>query len=249
MKRFDGREYNELRKINIKLNPLENSKGSAIFSFGDTVALAAVYGPKPSKMSIDYDKAFLRVRYNMLTFSVPERKKPAPGRREIELSRVIKRALEPALFLEELPGSIIDVYIEILNADAGTRTASINATSLALALAGIPMKDLVVAVAVGKVGERIVVDLNKFEEDYDSEKLKNDPEKSKYINYYGEGRATDIPVAIIPSEKKFTSIQLDGEIKTSELREALKLALDKSTEIKNIMKREILNYFKITNLQ
>ncbi|MGB9674974.1 MAG: hypothetical protein ACPLX8_02450, partial [Nanopusillaceae archaeon] len=115
--------------------------------------------------------------------------------------------------------------------------------------AGIPMKDLVVAVAVGKVGEKIVVDLNKFEEDYDSEKLKNDPEKSKYVNYYGEGRATDIPVAIIPSEKKFTSIQLDGEIKTSELREALKLALDKSIEIKNIMKREILNYFKITNLQ
>jgi exosome complex component RRP41 len=246
IKRFDGREYNELRKINIKLNVVENAKGSAIFSFGDTVALAAVYGPKPSKMSIDYDKAFLRVRYNMLTFSVPERKKPTPGRREIELSEVIKRALEPALFLDELPGSIIDIYIEILNADAGTRTASINAASLALALSGIPMKDLVVALAVGKVGERIVVDLNKDEEDYDSEKLKNDEEKKKYINYYGEGRATDIPVAIIPNEGKFTSIQLDGEIAKDELKEALNLALEKSLEIKEIMKKSLLNNFSIT---
>ncbi|BFI73282.1 exosome complex component Rrp41 [Nanoarchaeota archaeon] len=246
--RFDGREYNQIRKIDIKLNVIENAKGSAIFSFGDTVALAAVYGPKPSKMSIDYDKAFLRVRYNMLTFSVPERKKPVPGRREIELSEVIKRALEPALFLEELPGSIIDIYVEILNADAGTRTASINASSLALALAGIPMKDLVTAVAVGKIGQRIVVDLNKNEEDYDSEKLKNDPEKKKYIEYYGEGRATDIPVAVIPSEKRFTSIQLDGEISKNELREALTLGLEKCIEIRNIMKKHLLEYFSINKL-
>ncbi|MGC9132813.1 MAG: exosome complex exonuclease Rrp41 [Nanopusillaceae archaeon] len=248
-KRFDGREYNEIRKMNIKLNVVENAKGSAIFSFGDTVALAAVYGPKPSKMSVDYDKAFLRVRYNMLTFSVPERKKPTPGRREIELSEVIKRALEPALFLDELPGSIIDIYVEILNANAGTRTASINAASLALALAGVPMKDLVTAVAVGKIGEKIVIDLNKDEEDYDSEKLKNDKEKKKYISYYGEGRATDIPVAIIPDEKKITSIQLDGEITKDELKDALNLALEKSLEIKEIMKKSLLNNFSITKLK
>jgi exosome complex component RRP41 len=247
VKRFDGREYNEVRKINIKLNVVDNAKGSAIFSFGDTVALAAVYGPKPSKMSLDYDKAFLRVRYNMLTFSTPERKKPTPGRREIELSEAIKRALEPALLLEEIPGSIIDVYIEILNADAGTRTASINAASLALSLAGIPMRDLVVGLAVGKIGEKIVADLNKEEEDYDSEKLKKDPEKSKYIEYYGEGRATDIPVAIIPSEKKITLIQLDGEISNKELNDALNLALEKALEIKDLMKNSILKHLSSDN--
>jgi hypothetical protein len=75
--------------------------------------------------------------------------------------------------------------------------------------------------------EKIVVDLNKEEEDYDSEKLRKDPEKSKYIEYYGEGRATDIPVAIIPSEvKNFTLIQLDGEISNKELNDALNLALE-----------------------
>jgi len=104
------------------------------------------------------------------------------------------------------------------------------------------MKDLVIGLAVGKVGEKIVVDLNKEEEDYDSEKLRKDPEKSKYIEYYGEGRATDIPVAIIPSEKKFTLIQLDGEISNKELNDALNLALEKSLEIKNLMKSNILKH-------
>ncbi|MEM5873090.1 MAG: exosome complex exonuclease Rrp41 [Candidatus Aenigmatarchaeota archaeon] len=243
MPRFDGREYNEIRKISIELNVVPNADGSAIFKFGNTWALAIVNGPKPGKMSAGYEEGLLRVRYDMLTFSVPDRKKPGQGRREIELSEIIKRALKPAIFLDELHGSIIDVYIQILNANAGTRTAGINAASLALALAGIPMKDLVVAVAVGKVGEKVVIDLNKDEEDYDSEKLKNDPEKNKYIEYYGEGKATDIPVAILPIEKKFTMIQLDGEISDRDLKKALNLALEKSIEIREIMKKEIMKIY------
>lgn len=242
MPRFDGREWNELRKITAKVGVIENANGSAIFGFGDTLALAAVH-IRPGKMALGYDKGLLRVRYNMLTFSVPERKKPGVGRREIELSQVIKRAVEPAVFLEEYPGTIIDVYVEILNADAGTRTAGINAVSLALADAGIHMRDLVIGVAVGKVGEKIVIDLNKEEEDYDSEKLKNDPEKSKFIEYYGEGKATDIPVAILPIERKFTLVQMDGEVSTKDLRKALSLALEKSDEIRDNLKKAILSKY------
>lgn len=242
MPRFDGREWNEIRKIIAKVGIVDNANGSAIFGFGDTLAFASVY-IRSGKMSLGYEQGLLRVRYNMLTFSVPERRKPGLGRREIELSQVIKRALEPSILLEEFPGTIIDIYVEILNADAGTRTAGINAASLALADAGIPMKDLVVGVAVGKIGEKIVIDLNKEEEDYNSEKLKNDPEKSKYIEYYGEGKATDIPVAIIPIEKKFTLIQMDGEISQKDLRKALSLALEKSDEIRDIMKKAVLEKF------
>jgi len=247
VKRFDGREWDEIRKMEAKVGIIPNANGSAMFKFGDTYAIAAVYGPKLAKVPTKYDKAILRVRYNMLTFSVPERKKPAPSRREIELSEVIKRALEPAIFLEEFPGTIIDVYVDIINADAGTRTAGINAASLALADAGIPMKDLVVAVAVGKVGERIVIDLTKEEEDYDSEKLKG-TEKEKYIEYYGEGKATDIPVAIIPLTKEFTLIQLDGEIDKEDLEKALKLAQEKSIEIRNVLEKAIKEKYKETKL-
>ena len=243
MPRFDGREWNEIRKMSVELDVVPNAPGSAIFKFGNTWALAIVDGPKPGKMSAGFEEGLLRVRYEMLPFSVPDRKRPGQGRREIELSEIIKRALKPALFLDELHGSIIDVYVYIINANAGTRTAGINAASLALATAGIPMKDLVVAVAVGKVGEKVVIDLNKEEEDYDSEKLKEDPEKKEFLEYYGEGKATDIPVAILPVENRFTMVQMDGEIKKEELRKALNLALKKSKEIREVMRKAILDKY------
>jgi exosome complex component RRP41 len=75
----------------------------------------------------------------MAPFSVQERKSPAPSRREIELSKVIRESLQPSVFMEYYPRTMIDVFIEILQADGGTRCASITAASLALADAGIPM--------------------------------------------------------------------------------------------------------------
>ncbi|MEM1782711.1 MAG: hypothetical protein QW483_02405, partial [Nanopusillaceae archaeon] len=61
MPRFDGREYNEIRKISIELNVVPNADGSAIFKFGNTWALAIVNGPKPGKMSAGYEEGLLRV--------------------------------------------------------------------------------------------------------------------------------------------------------------------------------------------
>jgi len=244
-KRFDGRDYDQIRKMEAKVGIIPNANGSAIFKFGNTYALAAVYGPRAIPKSLgEYDKAVLRVRYNMLTFSVPNRKRPNPSRREVELSEVIKRSLEPALFLEEFPGAVVDIYIDILQADAGTRTAGINAASLALADAGILMKDLVVSVAVGKIGERVVIDLTKEEEDYDSEVIKQDPNLKEFYEYYGEGRATDIPVAMIPLTKEFTSIQMDGEISKKELKEALSLAMSKAHEIRAVLEKAIIEKYK-----
>ncbi len=243
--RFDGRKDDEIRQMVAKVGIFENANGSAMFRFGDTWAVAYVYGPKfiPKHLG-NPEGAILRVRYNMLTFSVPERKKPGPSRREMELSEIIKRALESVVLLEEFPYTEIDVYVEIPQADAGTRTAGINAAVLALADAGIPMKDLLVAVAVGKVGERIVIDLTKEEEDYDYEKLIQDPEKKKYAEYYGKGRATDIPVAIIPRKKEFAMVQLDGEISKEDLKKALNLALEKAPEIRKIMEKALVEKYR-----
>jgi exosome complex component RRP41 len=249
VKRFDGRDYDQIRRMDAKVGVIPNANGSAMFKFGDTYAIAAVYGPRAIPKSIgNHDRAILRVRYNMVTFSVPERKKPSPSRREIELSEVIKRALEPALFLEEFPGTVIDVYVDILQADAGTRTAGINAASLALADAGILMKDLVVSVAVGKVGERVVIDLTKEEEDYDSEKIKENPELKEFYEFYGDGRATDIPVAMIPLTREFTSIQMDGEIDKKSLKEALSLALSKARDIRSVLEKAIIEKYKEVEL-
>ena len=100
----------------IKAGGLKNADGSAYIEFGDNKILVGVFGPRdvhPKHMS-DTDTGILRVRYHMEPFSVGERKNPAPSRREIEISKVIKEALEPAVMLEKFPRTAVDVFIEVL---------------------------------------------------------------------------------------------------------------------------------------
>lgn len=203
--RHDGRRPDELRPIRMEVGVLSNANGSALVEFGRTKVIAAVYGPRelhPRHISLP-DRAVIRCRYHMAPFSTEERKNPAPSRREIELSKVIREALEVAIFTELYPRATIDVFIEVLQADGGTRTTGITAASLALADAGIPMKDLVAGVAVGKVDGVLVLDIDQVEDEY------------------GEA---DMPVAMMPSLGKITLLQLNGVLTTEEFREALKLA-------------------------
>lgn len=204
--RIDGRKKYELRKIDMKVGVLKNANGSAYVEWGKNKILAAVYGPReihPKHLQRS-DRAILRVRYNMAPFSVEERKKPGPDRRSVEISKVIRGALESALILELFPRTSIDVFIEVLQADAGTRVAGIVAASLALADAGIPMKDLVSACAAGKIEDELVLDLNKEEDNYGS---------------------ADVPVAIMPIKNDITLLQMDGYLTKEEFLEAVKLAI------------------------
>ncbi len=210
-KRFDSRKFDETRKIEAKVGVVKNADGSAYFAFGDTKAIAAVYGPRtlyPQHLQ-DPTKGQLKCIYDMLSFSVGERKRPGPSRRSTEISMVTEKALAPALNLDKFPNSVVNLYIMIIQANAGTRTAGINAASLALAHAGLPMLDLVSSVSVGKIGGKICVDLTKEEEDYEEK---------------GQKDATDIPFAILPRLGKVSLLQLDGKITKNELKEALQMA-------------------------
>lgn len=217
-KRFDGRDFEEIRKIRAEVGVIDNADGSALFAFGDTVAIAAVYGPRqlyPQHLQTP-ERALLRAYYDMLSFSVPERKKPGPSRRSLEISYVTTKALEPAVMLEKFQNCVIDVFISIIQANASTRTAGINAASMALAHAGLPMRDLVTSVSVGKVGGNIVVDLTKEEEDYKEN---------------GEKMATDIAIAMLGKSKDISLLQLDGNIKPNELLKAIEVARKASDKI------------------
>ncbi len=203
--RHDGRRPDELRPIRMEVGVLSNANGSALVEYGKTKVIAAVYGPRelhPRHISLP-DRAVIRCRYHMAPFSTEERKNPAPSRREIELSKVIREALEAAIFTELYPRATIDVFIEVLQADGGTRTTGITAAALALADAGIPLRDLVAGVAVGKVDGVLVLDIDQLEDEY------------------GEA---DMPVAMMPSIGKITLLQLNGVLTPEEFREALKLA-------------------------
>ncbi|MEM2341953.1 MAG: exosome complex exonuclease Rrp41 [Candidatus Bathyarchaeia archaeon] len=218
--RVDGRKPNELRPIRMEVGVLSNADGSAYIEQGKSKILAAVYGPRevhPRHLALP-DRALLRCRYHMAPFSVEERKSPAPSRREIELSKVIREALEPAIFLEKFPRTSIDIFIEVLQADGGTRCAGITVAALALADAGIPMRDLVVACAAGKVDGVLVLDPNDIEDK--------------------EGEA-DVPVAYMPNLDMISLLQMDGLLTVKEFERALDLAIEGCKQIYKLQKEAL----------
>ena len=223
LKRPDGRKVDELRPIKAKVGVVPNADGSAMFQSGDTIAIAAVYGPKKMhpQHSQNPEKGTLRCTYNMNSFSVTERIRPGPNKRAMEISKITEWALEPVLMLDKFPSQVVDVHINIIQADAGTRCAGINAAAMALAHAGIPMRDMVSSISVGKLDKTIVVDLNKAEEDWEE----------------GEG-PTDIPVSLTHSGE-ITHLQLDGKISGKQLNEAITMAKKASEKVYEIQKKAL----------
>jgi len=218
--RIDGRKTNELRPVKIEVGVLGNADGSAYIEQGKNKILAAVYGPKevhPRHLALP-DRAVLRCRYHMAPFSVDERKSPAPSRREIELSKVIREALEPSIFVEYYPRTSIDIFIEVLQADGGTRCAGITTASLALADAGIPMRDLVVACAAGKVEGRLVLDLMDAEDKV------------------GEA---DLPLALMPNLNAITLLQMDGSLTIEEFEKVINLAVEGCKQLYTLQKETL----------
>ena len=222
-KRVDGRKFDETREMEAKIGIIKNAGGSALFKFGDTIAIAAVYGPKPlhPQHLQNPSKGVLRCNYDMLSFSVTERKRPGPSRRSQEISKVSEWALSSIVDLDAYPNTVVDVHIMILQANASTRCAGINAATLALASAGVSMKELVSSVSIGKIDDKIVVDLIKEEEDCEE----------------GEG-ATDIPMAFTKSGK-ICLLQLDGKIRPEELKEAIKAGKKACKEVYNVQKKAL----------
>jgi exosome complex component RRP41 len=218
--RLDGRKADELRPLKLEVGVLANADGSAYIEHGKNKILVGVFGPRemhPKHLSQN-DRMVLRCRYHMAPFSVQERKSPAPSRREVELSKVIREALEPSVFVDLYPRAGIDVFVEVLQADGGTRCAAITAASLAIADAGIPLRDLVVGCAAGKVDDTVVLDL------YDAEdKL---------------GLA-DVPVAIMPNLNAVTLLQMDGVLTPAEFETAVSMAIDGCKKI-YVMQKEAL---------
>ena len=222
--RLDGRKPEEPRPIHMEVGVLENADGSALVSFGKTRVLAAVYGPREpiQKYMVLPDRAILRVRYHMAPFSTGERKSPAPSRREIELSKVIREALEPVVMTELYPRTMIDLFIEVLQADGGTRTTGVTAASLALADAGIAMRDLVSGVAIGKVNGKLVVDIDEVED------------------MYGEA---DMPVAMATRLGKVVLLQLNGVLSKEEFVKAMDMARKTLEAISEMQRKTLLEKY------
>ena len=212
--RQDGRKLDELRPITIEAGVLDRADGSAYLEWGNNKVIVGVYGPRevhPRHMQNPL-RGLVQARYNMASFSVNERKRPGPDRRSTEISKLISEALERVVLTDRFPRTTVNVYIEVVEASAGTRCAGLTAASVALADAGIPMRDLVPSVASGKINGKLVLDLGKAEDNF------------------GEA---DVPFAMIQKAalvKRYSSYTTDGETDEPEAKKEEKKDAPKKTK-------------------
>lgn len=179
--RADGRAPDQLRDVRITRNWLDHAEGSVLVEFGRTrVLVAASVTPGVPRWRKGSGLGWVTAEYEMLprsthTRSDREARRGRVGGRTHEISRLIGRALRAVIDYEALGENTIVIDCDVLQADGGTRTASITGAYVALAdavawlrdrdlLAGEPLKDTVAAISVGIVDGRVVLDL-PYEED------------------------------------------------------------------------------------
>src|SRR3989441_5896764 len=219
-RRLDGRKFNELRPIRLEAGVLRRADGSAYVDWGGNRVLGAVYGPREAhpRHLQDPARALVQCRYNMAPFSVSDRKRPGPDRRSVEISKVTSEAFKAVVFTEQFPRTSIDVFIEVLQADAGTRCAGITAAAVALADAGIPMRDLVASCASGKIAGQVALDLNKEEDNFGD---------------------ADCPMAVVPRTGEVVLLQMDGHLTEDEFDRAMKLSMGAAKRIYEMQKEAL----------
>ncbi len=222
--RLDGRKPDELREVKIEAGVLHRADGSCYLEWGGNKVYAAVYGPREAipRHTQNPLRAIVNARYNMAAFSVEDRKRPGPDRRSREISKVISEALEKVILTEQFPRSMIDVAIEVLDAEAGTRCAGLTAAGVALADAGIPMVDIPVGCAAGKIGGNVVLDLGKEEDNYGD---------------------ADVPIGLAPRTGEIILLQMDGHLTFDEFNQSLDYAIKGCHDVSKIQKQALMNKY------
>ena len=180
MERIDNRNHNQLRDITIEPNVNIHAEGSVLISFGNTKVIcnASIENNVPRWMK-NSDEGWVTGEYGMLPRSTNERMNREANRgkqsgRTMEIQRLIGRSLRQVVDLTKLTGYTITIDCDVIQADGGTRTASITGGTVALckALKKIGKEDainnLVAAISVGIHKGELVLDLN-YEEDSNAE--------------------------------------------------------------------------------
>ncbi|KAF3964871.1 hypothetical protein CMV_010887 [Castanea mollissima] len=219
--RLDGRRPMEMRQIRAEIGAVAKADGSAVFEMGNTKVIAAVYGPREVQNRTQQinDQALVRCEYSMANFSTGDRmRKPKGDRRSTEISLVIRQTMEACILTHLMPRSQIDIFVQVLQADGGTRSACINAATLALADAGIPMRDLVTSCSSGYLNSTPLLDLNYVED---------------------SAGGPDVTVGFLPKLDKVTLLQMDSKLPIDIFENVMQLAIEGCKAIANYI-REIM---------
>jgi exosome complex component RRP41 len=229
--RSDGRRPNEVRKMNCSLGVFDQSDGSAYVELGNTRVLAAVYGPheiRGSRSKARHDRALINCQYSMATFSTSERKRrPRGDYRSLEITSNLREIFDNAILTELYPHSQIDIFLEVLQSDGSNYSACVNAATLAIIHAGIPIKDVVCASSAGFIKDNPIVDVNYVEESI--------------------GSVPILTIAILPKSKQILSMESSGRIHVTSVDKVMDAAMNGCEEVLQIMKASILSHINELN--
>ena len=228
MRKFN-RKNDEPRKISVEVDINKNADGSCIINYGMTkVICTASIDEDVPKWLREKKTGWITAEYGMLPGSTNSRNKRESkigkqSGRTVEIQRLIGRSLRSVVDLEKLTGYQIIIDCDVLQADGGTRTASITGGYVALCLAikkfvqkGLikknPIKDFIAAISCGIVNEKILIDLD-----------------------YDEDSAAQVDANFVLSKKSgFSEIQISGEENTFNLNSVTEMIATTERSMKNI---------------
>lgn len=216
--RQDGRRPNEMRNITAKIGTIPGSTGSAHFKMGQTEVIAQVFGPSEGKGG---DLAEVNVSLEYADFAkAPHSTDTARTRRSRESELIIKQTFEEAIRRETYKNSRIDIFITVIQDDGGCQSAAINAATLAIIDAGIPMVDFVVSLSSAFIDrpddgvQAILLDTGRAE---------------------SSARFPVLELAIYPSTSEIVSMNMTSRISPENSKKLTELALDGCLKLHSLL--------------
>ncbi|KAK9455852.1 ribosomal protein S5 domain 2-type protein [Dipodascopsis uninucleata] len=224
--RVDGRRWNETRhfKCSINTHPV-SSDGSSLVEQGNTKVICNVVGPKePTQRSkLNTERATINVKIIVAPFSTLERRKRSQNDHRLqELCITLQHVFEKAIIAHLQARSQIDILLYVLSQDGGMLQACLNATTLALIDAGIPMYDYISASTAGMFDKEALLDLNRLE----------------------ESAMPLLTIATVGKSNRIALLQMENKIQFEALEPMMAVALSGCHHIRDLMDQEIRRHGK-----
>ncbi|XP_078285813.1 exosome complex component RRP41 isoform X2 [Rhinoraja longicauda] len=176
-----------------------------------------------------HDKAAVNCQYSMATFSTGERKRrPHGDRKSTEMTLHLKQTFEAAILTQLYPRSQIDIYVQILQADGGNYCACVNAATLAVVDAGIPMRDYVCACSTGFLEDTPLTDLSYVEE---------------------SAGGPQVALALLPKSQQIALLEMNSRLHQDHLEKVVDAAVRACRDVYAVLDRVVREHvLEVTSL-
>ena len=211
--RYDGRKPNEMRMVDAVLSAVPGCTGSAHFKLGQTEVIAQIFGPRENRSGDNL--AEIKVSFEFADFAkAPHPANSTISRRGRESEVILKRTFEAAIKRDTYPHSEILISITVIQDDGSAQAAAINAATLALIDAGIPMPDFVVSMTAILYKDKCFLDAGRQE---------------------STNRFPVLEVAVFPRTSEILSMNMTARISPDDAKNLMAIAIDGCKNMHNIM--------------